>query len=56
MNYVEKSRRLPKDKLTPVQALNLELNHQLIELETARREKEGPVDDDDVFDSDDVPF
>jgi MoxR-like ATPase len=51
VNYVERSRKLPKDKLTPLQALNLELNHQLLELETARAEKEGSVtDDDDVFD------
>lgn len=51
VNYVTQSSKLPKDKLTPVQLLNLELNHQLIELEAARREKEGTTaDDDDIFD------
>lgn len=54
VNYVEKAGRLPKDKLTKIQALNLELNHQLIELETARREKEGPTDD-DVFNEPEPP-
>lgn len=50
VNYVTQSSKLPKEKLTPVQLLNLELNHQLIGLETARREKEGTTtDDDDIF-------
>lgn len=52
--YVSKSRKLPKDKLTPIQALNLDLNHQLLDLETERAKKEGPVDD-DAFD-DEPPF
>jgi len=57
VNYVEQSKRLPKDKLTPVQLLNLELNHQLLELEAARAEKEGTQadDTDDIFDPD-PPF
>jgi hypothetical protein len=51
VNYQERSKQLPKDKLTPVQLLNLELNHQLLELEAARLEKEGTTaDDDDIFD------
>lgn len=50
VNYLPQSSKLPKDKLTPVQLLNLELNHQLIELEAARLEKEGTTaDDDDIF-------
>lgn len=52
VNYLEQSKKLPKDKLTPVQLLNLELNNQLLELEAARAEKEGTEtdDDDDIFD------
>lgn len=53
--YVSKSKALPKDKLTPIQALNLDLNHQLIGLEAARSEK-GSDDDDSVFFDDDAPF
>ena len=50
VNYVTQSNKLPKDKLTPVQLLNLQLNHQMIELEAARVEKEGTTaDDDDIF-------
>lgn len=41
-------------KLTPVQALNLDLNLQLIEMESIRNEKGTTADD--VFISDDVPF
>lgn len=44
------------DKLTPVQALNLELNLQLIEMERIRKEK-GVSDDDDILNVDDQdPF
>lgn len=54
--YLEQSSKLPKAKLTPVQLLNLELNHQLIELEAARSEKEGTTaDDDDIF-GEEPPF
>lgn len=38
------------DRLTEIQAKNLELNLQLVELESIRKEKKGEVsDDDDVF-------
>lgn len=36
-------------KLTELQARNLELNLQLIELEESRTQKEGTTDDDDIF-------
>lgn len=42
-------------KLTELQALNLALNLQLVELESIRNEK-GVDDDDDVFAEDDAPF
>jgi hypothetical protein len=45
-NYLSKSKTLPVAKLTPIQALNLTLNHQLIELEEARQEKGVKLDDD----------
>lgn len=37
------------DRLTPIQALNLELNLQLVELETIRKKKETEDDEDDIF-------
>lgn len=49
--YVKNSKALPRDKLTPVQRLNLDLNHQLIGLEEVRRPK-GIKDDG----SDNDPF
>lgn len=50
-NYEGKATKLPVDKLTRVQATNLDINLQLIGMETIRMEKEGtshdePVDDD----------
>ena len=36
-------------KLTPIQALNLEMNLQLLGLEQAKKEKEVVPDDDDIF-------
>lgn len=42
-------------QLTDLQALNLELNLQLLELEAVRNEKEGNVDDDEIL-TDDPPF
>lgn len=42
-------------RLTEVQALNLELNLQLIEMESIRNEK-GADDDDDIFAGDEAPF
>lgn len=52
VNYASNAAKLPVAKLTPIQALNLELNNQLIGLEEARREKgtaEDDDDDDDIF-------
>lgn len=44
-------------KLTEVQAMNLNLNLQLIEMEAIRSEKEGvPDDEDDVFITNESPF
>lgn len=42
-------------RLTEIQRLNLDLNLQLIELESIRNEKEGS-DDDDLFVDSDAPF
>jgi hypothetical protein len=47
-DYEQKAGKLPVDKLTPIQALNLAMNKQLLELEEARREK-GTNEDDDTF-------
>ena len=52
--YVSAIPKLPTDKLTPLQRLNLQMNQQLIEVEEIRNQKEGaPVDDaddlDDIF-------
>jgi SpoVK/Ycf46/Vps4 family AAA+-type ATPase len=47
-DYETKAGKLPVDKLTPIQALNLAMNKQLLELEEARREK-GTNEDDDTF-------
>lgn len=54
-NYVKNIKKIPDAKLTPVQLLNRNLNNQLIELEVARSEKEGPVEDHDAFDEE-PPF
>lgn len=40
------------DRLTPVQALNLELNLQLIEMEKIRQEK--GTEDDEILDADEA--
>lgn len=54
--YVDVVRRLVGNpKLTPLQATNLRLNLQLIEMESARFTQEG-TDDDDVFIDDAQPF
>lgn len=55
VNYEASAAKLPVDKLTEVQALNLNLNRQLIELEAARREK-GIAEDDNDDDTFDPPF
>jgi len=39
--------QIPRDRLTPLQLRNLELNEQLIGMEQARTQKEGVVPDDD---------
>ena len=50
-NYVAAAEKLRGNpKLTDIQATNLELNLQLIELETIRNQKEGVAEDDDIFD------
>lgn len=50
--YEAKARALlGNERLTEVQALNLNLNLQLIEMESVRHEKEGDVDDDVVDDA-----
>lgn len=43
-------------KLTPIQARNLDLNLQLIEMERVRYQKEGDVDDDAILDDQADPF
>lgn len=54
--YLSAMNKLPVDKLTPLQALNLQLNQQLVSLEAARKEK--GTDEDDIFDdaSTEPPF
>jgi hypothetical protein len=50
--WVAAMNRLPVDKLTPLQRLNLKMNLQLVEVEEIRNQKEGvPADDvdDDIF-------
>jgi hypothetical protein len=42
------------DRLTPVQAMNLELNFQLIEMEKIRQEK--GIEEDDILDEINEPF
>ncbi len=55
-SYVAKARKLRGNpKLNEIEARNLELNLQLIELEAIRNEKEG-TDDDDDFIAHDAPF
>jgi hypothetical protein len=54
--YEAAANKLPTDKLTTLQRLNLQMNLQLIEVEKIRRTKEGvtdPNDDDldDIFDA-----
>jgi hypothetical protein len=50
--YVGKAAALQGNpKLTPFQATNLELNLQLVEMESIRNEKEGTSDDDDFVDN-----
>lgn len=49
-NYVGAAQKLRGNpRLTEIQARNLDLNLQLVELEAIRSEKEGSADDDDVF-------
>lgn len=51
-NYEQQARQIVgNDKLTERQALNLQLNLQLIELEVVRQQKEGSAND-DTFDAD----
>lgn len=57
-NYVSHARKLKDNavingKLTEVQRINLDLNLQLIEMESIRNENKG-VSEDDVFDIDDL--
>lgn len=47
--YLSVMDKIPVDKLTKIQALNLELNQQLVSLEAARKEK--GTDEDDIFDT-----
>jgi hypothetical protein len=39
--------KIPRDKLTPLQLTNLQLNEQLLQMEAIRNEKEGTEEDDD---------
>lgn len=52
-DYLKAASKLPVNRLTPLQALNLELNKQLIELEALRHEQEGSesleAQDSDLF-------
>ena len=48
--YVAAAQKLEGNpRLTEQQALNLNLNLQLVQLESVRYEKEGSIDDDDIF-------
>lgn len=57
-NYQKEAEKLRGNpRLTELQAKNLELNLQLIELESARHDKKGATpDDDELFDSNAAPF
>lgn len=51
--YEQKARQLQgNDKLTEIQAQNLNLNLQLLELEAIRHQKEGTITDDERIDDD----
>lgn len=55
-NYPDAAEKLRGNpRLTEIQALNLDLNLQLIEMESIRSTKEGSDEDDEVFD-DGIPF
>lgn len=52
--WVNGMNKLPVDKLSKLQALNLRMNQQLVEVEEIRNQKEGvpvDVDTDDLFDA-----
>ncbi len=48
--YLAAMPKIPKDKLTSLQLTNLQINEQLIQMETIRSQKEGPVPDDEPDD------
>jgi hypothetical protein len=48
--YAAAINKLPVDKLSPLQRLNLQMNQQLIQVEEIRNQKEGVPASDDVDD------